>query len=239
MILIHAKDLTLAYRNNELLALDHVSFDIESGRITQFLGKSGSSKTTLLKCIANLNSHFKGELTYQNQPIKTMSPEERATRIGFVAQSFDLFPHMDAITNCIHPQVHVLKRTFEESKTIAEAQFVHLGMKDYAKRYPEELSGGQKQRVSIARALCMNSRLLLLDEPTSALDPESSKKLVEILRLLNKEGVTIALSTHDMTLAKNLSDVIYFMSNGRIVEHLDIHKKAVHETVAIKNFFDH
>lgn len=239
MILINAKDLYLTYRNNKLPALDKVSFSIEKGRITQFLGKSGSGKTTLLKCIANLNSNFSGQLTYQDLPIKEMSSKERATHIGFVAQSFDLFPHMDALTNCIHPQVHVLKRSPEEARSIAEAQFVHLGMKEYAERYPEELSGGQKQRVSIARALCMNSRLLLLDEPTSALDPESSKKLVEILRLLNREGVTIALSTHDMSLAKNLADVIYFMKNGRIVEYFDAQKKSIQETVEIRNFFDH
>lgn len=239
MILINAKDLCLSYRNNKKPALDHVSFNVEEGRITQFLGKSGSGKTTLLKCIANLNSNFSGTLTYRDRPIKEMSSKERASHIGFVAQSFDLFPHMDAITNCIHPQVHVLKRSFSEAKAIALAQFVHLGMKEYAERFPEELSGGQKQRVSIARALCMNSRLLLLDEPTSALDPESSKKLVEILRLLNREGVTIALSTHDMTLAKNLSDMIYFMENGQIVEHFDVQKKQINDTVAIKNFFDH
>lgn len=239
MILINAKDLCLSYRKKKLMALDNVSFSIEKGRITQFLGKSGSGKTTLLKCIANLNTNFSGVLTYQDRPIKEMSPKERATHIGFVAQSFDLFPHMDAINNCIHPQVNVLKRSVEEARSIAEAQFAHLGMKEYAESYPEELSGGQKQRVSIARALCMNSRLLLLDEPTSALDPESSKKLVEILRLLNQEGVTIALSTHDMSLAKNLSDIIYFMRNGKIVEQFDVQKKSINETVAIKNFFDH
>ncbi len=239
MILINAKDLCLSYRNNKKPALDNVSFNVEEGRITQFLGKSGSGKTTLLKCIANLNSNFTGTLTYRDRPIKEMSSKDRASHIGFVAQSFDLFPHMDAITNCIHPQVHVLKRSFLDAKAIAEAQFVHLGMKEYAERYPEELSGGQKQRVSIARALCMNSRLLLLDEPTSALDPESSKKLVEILRLLNREGVSIALSTHDMSLAKNLADVIYFMENGRIVEHFDVRQKQINDTVAIKNFFDH
>lgn len=239
MILINAHDLCLTYRNNKLPALDKVSFNIEKGRITQFLGKSGSGKTTLLKCIANLNSQFSGVLTYLNRPIKEMSPKERASHIGFVAQSFDLFPHMTAINNCIHPVVHVLGKSLSEARAIAEAQFAHLGMNEYAERFPEELSGGQKQRVSIARALCMNSRLLLLDEPTSALDPESSKKLVEILRLLNQEGVTIALSTHDMSLAKNLADVIYFMENGRIVEHFDVRQKQINDTVAIKNFFDH
>jgi len=239
MSLITAKNLTLYYGKNRLAALDNVSFSIDEGRITQFLGKSGSGKTTLLKCIANLNSQFEGELTYKNRPIKAMSAKERASHIGFVAQSFDLFPHMNALKNCTHPQIHVLKRSEAEAKKKAITQLAHLGMSDFADRYPHELSGGQKQRVGIARALCMNSRLLLLDEPTSSLDPESSKKLVEILRTLHSQGVTIALSTHDMTLAKNLLDRIYFMKDGRVIEYFDAQLKEVSETVAIKNFFAH
>ncbi len=234
MSLISATGLALSYRNNKLPALDDVSFTVEEGRITLFLGKSGSGKTTLLKCIANLKNNFSGILTYRNRPIKDMSPRERATHIGFVAQSFDLFPHMSVLKNCAHPQIHVLKRAQEEANAIAVNQLTHLGMGDYLDRFPHELSGGQKQRVSIARALCMNSRLLLLDEPTSALDPESSKKLVDILRTLNQEGVTIALSTHDMSLAKHLQDRIYFMKDGRVLEFFDARKADISTTTAIK-----
>lgn len=239
MSLIEAQDLAIYYRSSKLPALDNLSFSIEEGRITLFLGKSGSGKTTLLKCIANLTSNFTGRLTLKNRPIKEMTSRERATQIGFVAQSFDLFPHMNALTNCMHPQIHVLRRSPEEARSIAVAQLNHLGMGDYVERFPHELSGGQKQRVSIARALCMNSRLLLLDEPSSALDPESSKKLVDILRTLNKEGVTIALSTHDMGIAKHLLDRIYFMKDGRIVEFFDARVQDIASTVAIKNFFAH
>ncbi len=239
MSLIEAKDLALSYRNSRLPALDKVSFSVEEGRITLFLGKSGSGKTTLLKCIANLKADFTGNLTYKNRPIKDMSSRERATHIGFVAQSFDLFPHMNVLSNCMHPQIHVLRRSAQDAKSFAESQLNHLGMGDYLDRFPHELSGGQKQRVSIARALCMNSRLLLLDEPSSALDPESSKKLTEILRTLNGEGVTIALSTHDMALAKHLLDRIYFMKDGRIVEFFDARTQTLEDTSAIKNFFSH
>jgi|SRR5579871_3513113 len=239
MSLIIANNLALHYRNNKMPALGGVSFTIEEGRITQFLGKSGSGKTTLLKCIANLTSHFTGELTYKGRSIKDMTARDRATHIGFVAQSFDLFPHMSVLDNCSHPQIHVLKRSVAEAKSIAFAQLSHLGMSDFINRYPHELSGGQKQRVSIARALCMNSRLLLLDEPTSALDPESSKTLVEILRVLHKEGVTIALSTHDMSLAKNLMDRIYFMRDGHIIEFFDANTSDISKTTAIKHFFEH
>lgn len=239
MSLIEAKDLAVYYKNNRQPALDRVSFSIEEGRITQFLGKSGSGKTTLLKCIANLTPNFSGHLSLKDRLIKTMTSRERASHIGFVAQSFDLFPHMTVLGNCVHPQVQVLKRKHDEAHEIAVNQLNHLGMNAYLERYPHELSGGQKQRVSIARALCMNSRLLLLDEPTSALDPESSKKLVDILKTLHQEGVTIALSTHDMSLAKLLQDRIYFMKDGVIVEFFDAKTSAIENTTAIKHFFSH
>jgi ABC-type polar amino acid transport system ATPase subunit len=238
MSLITATNLALKYKNSVMPALDHVSFTIEESRITQFLGKSGSGKTTLLKCIANLNTNFSGVLKYKNQAIKTMSARDRATHIGFVAQSFDLFPHMDVLGNCVHPQIHVLNRDKNEALRVAKNQLEHLGLKDYLSRMPSELSGGQKQRVSIARALCMNSRLLLLDEPTSALDPESSRMLVDILRTLNQEGVTIALSTHDMSFSKNLLDRVYFMKNGHIIELYDIRESDLSSQSAIKLFFD-
>lgn len=237
MNLIKACNLSLRYPQSNTLALDDVSCEVVEKHITIFLGKSGSGKTTLLKCMANLNPSFTGLLTYKDQAIKTMSPRARATHIGFVAQSFDLFPHMNVLENCSHPQIHVLKRSKEEAAHIAIQQLEHLGLKDFLERSPKELSGGQKQRVSIARALCMNSRLLLMDEPTSALDPESSKMLVEILKTLNQEGVTIALSTHDMSFARNLLDRVYFMRNGKILERFDASRDSLEETSAIKNFF--
>lgn len=239
MNLIHAEHLTLSYKSGSSPALNDISFSIEEGRITQFLGKSGSGKTTLLKCIAHLNSNFVGILSYKNRLIKDMSPKDRASHIGYVSQSFDLFPHMTVLKNCMHPQIQVLGLSPDEALAVAQSKLTQLGMSDYGDRYPHELSGGQKQRVSIARALCMKSRLLLLDEPTSALDPESSKKLVEILRVLHQEGVSIALSTHDMTLAKHLLDRVYFMKDGRIVEYFDAKLQAISETAAIKHFFEH
>jgi polar amino acid transport system ATP-binding protein len=237
--LIVAKNLSLSYRGSLSPALDDLSFSIEEGRITQFLGTSGSGKTTLLKCVANLQNEWSGELTYKSRPIREMTPRDRASHIGFVSQSFDLFPHMDVLANCAHPQIHVLKRSEADACQKAEQELTHLGLKEFLKRFPEELSGGQKQRVSIARALCMNSRLLLLDEPTSALDPHSSKMLVDLLKGLNEEGVTIALSTHDMTFSKNLLDRVYFMRNGRIIEFFDARLKAWSQTTTIRQFFEH
>lgn len=239
MKLIDAKNLTLYYANNKTQALNDVSFSIEEGHITQFLGISGSGKTTLLKCITNLIGNFSGQLAYKNIPIRDMSAYDRATSIGYVSQSFDLFPHMNALLNCTHPQIHVLKRSHQEANRIAEEHLRALGMFEYRNRMIQQLSGGQKQRICIARALCMDSRLLLMDEPTSALDPESSKKLVEILLSLKGNGITIALSTHDMALAKNLLDHIYFMRDGRIVEFFDANKEKLDNTSAIKQFLSH
>lgn len=237
MNLITAKNLFLKYDNAKKNALDDVSFEVPEGRITQFLGKSGSGKTTLLKCIANLQTNFTGTLRFKDQSIKSLSSKERASSIGYVSQSFDLFPHMTVLENCVHPQIMVLGKTRAIAEQKAHEQLSHLGMAEYLDRFPKNLSGGQKQRVSIARALCMDSKLLLLDEPTSALDPESSRKLTGILRSLQKEGVTIALSTHDMTFARSLLDQVYFMENGVVVEYFDAEKSKLDDTVTIKGFF--
>ncbi len=237
MSLIKADNLCLTYAGGLKKALNNISFTIEAGHITQFLGRSGSGKTTLLKCIANLNRDFTGVLTYDGKPIKNMTPGERASRIGFVSQSFDLFPHMTVLRNCVHPQVNVLNTSPTDAETRAKSILDHLGLEEFYDRVPSQLSGGQKQRVSIARALCMNSRLLLLDEPTSALDPESSQKLLDTLKTLNAEGVTIALSTHDMSFAKKLSDRIYFMKDGHIVEFFDKNQGELEATSQIKGFF--
>jgi polar amino acid transport system ATP-binding protein len=238
--LINAEYVLLKYKNNNKHpALNDVSFTIDEGRITLFLGKSGSGKTSLLKCISNIISEFTGRLFYQDRLIKNMSPKERASHLGFVSQSFDLFPHMTVLKNCTHPQIHVLGKSMDDAIANAKAKLISLGIGEYIDRYPYELSGGQKQRVSIARALCMDSKLLLLDEPTSALDPESSKQLVVIIKSLIEEGVTIALSTHDMTFAKNLLDRIYFMRDGHIVEYFDAKTMDINNTLAIKQFLAH
>lgn len=237
MSILVADHVFLTYSGQNLFALNDVCLNIEEKRITQILGKSGSGKTTLLKCFANLETSYQGKILFSGQLINSIPSEKRAGLVGFVSQSFDLFPHMSALENCVHPQIHVLRRTKDEAIEIAKKELLHLGMGDFFERFPTALSGGQKQRVAIARALCMNSRLILLDEPTSALDPESSRKLVDILKLLNSEGITIALSTHDMTFSKNLLDRIYFMEQGRVVEYLDSKSRNIKDTFYISKFF--
>lgn len=216
MTLIAGKNVSLKYQTS--LALSDICFEIPKGRVTLFLGKSGSGKTSLLRCIAGLNTDYTGEISFEDKPIKQLSRQDRVRAIGFVAQQFNLFPHMTVLQNCMQPQQLVLERSPEEAEKKAFELLNSLEISHLAERKPHELSGGQQQRVAIARALCMDAQALLLDEPTSALDPESTGKLRDILKLLLQKGVSIAISTHDMSFARSVFDRGYFMEAGKIIE---------------------
>lgn len=218
MTLIAGKNIFLKYPKSNQDALSNVHFEIPKGRVTLFLGKSGSGKTSLLRCIAGLNTNYTGEISFEDKPIKQLSRQDRVKAIGFVAQQFNLFPHMTVLQNCIQPQQLVLERSLEEAEKKAYELLNALEISHLAERKPHELSGGQQQRVAIARALCMDAQALLLDEPTSALDPESTGKLRDILKLLLQKGVSIAISTHDMSFARSVFDRGYFMESGKIIE---------------------
>lgn len=236
MKLIEASSLQLLYAKSDHPALQSINFSIDEGRTTCFLGKSGSGKTSLLKCIAHLITHYDGDLTYLGKPIALMSRRERVSAIGYVAQQFNLFEHMSVLDNCVHPQVHVLNRSLHEATQTAHSILSHLGIESLNARKPKELSGGQSQRVAIARALVMNPKVLLLDEPTSALDPESIAQLRSLLSMLLKEGISIAISTHDMSFAKSLLDKAYFLEEGRIVEAFDKDLDQAHSQSRINQY---
>ncbi|MBM3201420.1 MAG: amino acid ABC transporter ATP-binding protein [Chlamydiae bacterium] len=201
--------------------LTNINLSIPHKRITLFLGKSGSGKTSLLRCIAQLEGHYRGKITYGGVCLKEMARKERAQILSFLPQSYVLFPHMNVLKNCAHPMKHL----FNISQKQAEDQAYHLlqafGMEIFVNSYPHELSGGQQQRVAIARAVGLRPKYLLLDEPTSALDPENTQILIKILRNLVSEQTGIIVSSQDMDFAEKIMDFSIFLSHGILTETFD------------------
>jgi ABC-type polar amino acid transport system ATPase subunit len=221
--MISGKNLTWQYshQKNSMPILKNVSFELRKGRITTFMGQSGAGKTTLLKCIANLCPHYEGDILYNSQNLKQLTSVERASTIGFVLQQFHLFPHLSVLQNCTYALIESLALSKEEAAERAIEVLKQLNMLPWIQSYPTQLSGGQQQRVAIARALVLRPKILLLDEPTSALDPDSKKSLEALLIDLHSQGVTVALSSHDMPFIRKMMDIVYFMENGEIVEEWD------------------
>lgn len=214
MLLI--KKLSLVKKNRPIL--QEISCGISKGKITFLLGESGSGKTSFLRCLAQLEPSYQGKVSYLGQQLSDLSPRERARHVGFVAQSYTLFPHMNAWENCIHP----LRTVHGYSKFAAQEKvknvLVKLQMDSYASLYPHQLSGGQQQRVAIALALVLDPLFLLLDEPTSALDPENTDRLACILQTLQKEGTGVVVSSHDRGFARKILDAVFFLQAGVLVE---------------------
>lgn len=219
--------------------LKDVSFELRQGRITTFMGQSGAGKTTLLKCIANLHSQYEGIITCNERNLRTLSPVERASTIGFVLQQFHLFPHLSVLHNCTYALVEALGLSEKEAEQRALEVLDSLGMQSFSQVFPSQLSGGQQQRVAIARALVLRPQVLLLDEPTSALDPDSKKSLESLLLELNAKGITIALSSHDMPFIRKIMDYVYFMEQGAIVEEWDQKTEDLTSKAKIQQFLSH
>jgi polar amino acid transport system ATP-binding protein len=232
--MINGKNVSLKLDGKTIL--DDVSFQVQKGKITSFIGKSGAGKTSLLKCIANLYSDYTGEIKLEQKNIKNLNNKERAQHIGFVSQHLNLFPHMTVLQNCTHPITTVLKTSKEAAHKKAISVLKSLEIESLKNAYPEKLSGGQQQRVAIARALCMEPEVILLDEPTSALDPHSTKSLQGLIKKLHQRGTTIALSSHDMPFVKSTLDCAYFLRNGKIVDQIDVKKEELKSTSPIYEF---
>ncbi len=221
MLEIKNLSLTKSSKRRKGLILKEVSLTIPKNRISLFLGKSGSGKTSLLRCIAQLEAQYVGEISYRTQPIKQLAPKERCQTIGFIPQNFSLFPHMNVLDNC----ASALRALYGMKKDVAYQKvrevLSSLDMEKLALSMPSELSGGQQQRAAIARALVLNPSFLLLDEPTSALDPENTERFVKVVQKLSQEGKGIVISTQDMTLATKLLDLVYFLEEGVLIENYD------------------
>ena len=204
----------------QLKAVDDVSLDIEKGEIVCLIGPSGSGKSTVLRCIHGLEKPEKGEVYIDGQLLDPSKPDYMTLRrrMGFVFQHFHLFPNMSVMDNLTLAQIQVMKKTKEEAEKTAADLLKRVGLLDKRDEYPSKLSGGQKQRVAIARALCINPEVMLFDEPTSALDPEMVVEVLDVMKELAHQGMTMVIVTHEMGFAKEVATRMVFLEDGKIVE---------------------
>ncbi len=204
----------------QLEVLGDIQFSVAAGEVICLIGASGSGKSTLLRCVNLLETPDAGEILVHGQDILRgkMDVNQYRARVGMVFQSFNLFGNMDVLKNCVVGQTHVLRRDKEEARQKALYFLEKVGMKDFLSAAPDQLSGGQKQRVAIARALCMDPEVLLFDEPTSALDPEMVGGVLEVMKGLARDGLTMIVVTHEMAFAREVSTRVVFMDKGVIAE---------------------
>ena len=222
--IIVAEDVTKRFGTHQVLT--RVSLPVMERDVVCVVGPSGSGKTTLLRCFALLEMPSEGRIVMQGTAISTPAPDRkikaaaRSVRsdIGMVFQHFNLWPHLTVLGNVIEAPVHVLRVPVREAVAEAEALLAKVGLVDKRDAYPAALSGGQMQRVAIARALAMHPQMLLFDEPTSALDPELVAEVLDVMKELSREGLTMIVVTHEMKFARDVASRIVFLDHGRIVE---------------------
>jgi polar amino acid transport system ATP-binding protein len=211
----------LTKRYGEQTVLDDLTVELDFPHVLVLLGPSGGGKSTLLRVIGGLESPDAGSLTLDGQPVPTEEKSRRAYRanIGTVFQSWNLFPHLDAIANIMLPLTCVHGLSTPEAQARAADLLERLQLGGHGHKRPAELSGGQRQRVAIARAVAIRPKLLLFDEPTSALDPEMTAEVLEVIADLKAEGRTFVLVTHAMNFARVVADQVAFLAGGKILEH--------------------
>ena len=204
----------------DLKVLKNISTTINKGEIISIIGPSGSGKSTFLRCINKLEEPTEGHIYIDGMDLmdKKTDINKIRERVGMVFQHFNLFPNMTVLENLTLSPIMVKKESKEEAEKYASYLLEKVGLSDKANSYPTQLSGGQKQRIAIARALAMKPEVILFDEPTSALDPEMIKEVLDVMRDLAKEGMTMLIVTHEMGFARNIGNRILFMDNGEIIE---------------------
>ena len=200
--------------------LRDISFSVNKGDVISIIGSSGSGKSTMLRCVNLLEEPTGGKIVFEGKDIagKELNLSQYRARVGMVFQQFNLFNNMNALENCVCPQLTVLHRKREEAEKIARDYLERVGMSAYCNARPAQLSGGQKQRVAIARTLTMNPDIILFDEPTSALDPEMVGEVLDVMKRLAGEGFTMLVVTHEMAFARDVSSRVIFMDGGVILE---------------------
>lgn len=216
--MIHVNNLHKYFGDNEVLK--GVNDHIKKGEVVVVIGPSGSGKSTFLRCLNLLEEPTKGEIIFEGQNItdKNIDINKIREKMGMVFQQFNLFPHKTVLENITIAPINVKNKSKAEAEKIAKDLLVKVGLLEKANAYPASLSGGQKQRIAIARALAMEPDVMLFDEPTSALDPEMVGEVLNVMKNLAKEGMTMVVVTHEMGFAKEVGDRILFMDSGNIVE---------------------
>lgn len=203
----------------KLHVLKGIDLTIREQEVVVIIGPSGSGKSTLLRCINYLEEPTEGDIAVDGTPLNGEANINKVREeVGMVFQRFNLFPHMTALENIMLAPVQVRKLPKAEAEKAAINLLAKVGLSDKANNYPDQLSGGQQQRVAIARALAMKPKVMLFDEPTSALDPEMIKEVLDVMKTLALEGMTMAVVTHEMGFAREVGDRVIFMDEGRIVE---------------------
>lgn len=206
-------------RFGKLHVLKGIDAEIHEKEVVVVIGPSGSGKSTLLRCINYLEEPTEGTIVVDEIPLTGEANINKVrTEVGMVFQRFNLFPHMTVLENITLAPMKVRKTDGAETEKVALDLLAKVGLSDKAKAYPEQLSGGQQQRVAIARALAMRPKVMLFDEPTSALDPEMIKEVLDVMKTLAREGMTMVVVTHEMGFAREVGDRVIFMDEGRIVE---------------------
>lgn len=204
----------------EIPILKGIDLSVAEGEMVCLIGSSGSGKSTLLRCINLLEPIDNGQILFNGTDISEpgFNPQPVRQNIGLVFQSFNLFPHMTALQNVMLAPRRVLKLPQVQLRAQAEELFTRFGLADRMNHYPDQLSGGQQQRVAIVRALAMNPQIMLFDEVTSALDPELIEEVLDVLRQLRRQGMTMILATHEIAFARELADTVCMLDDGKIIE---------------------
>lgn len=219
-VLIHVKGLKKYYNDGAVKALDGIDCEIHKGEVVVIIGPSGSGKSTFLRSLNLLENPTEGQIFLDGKDINDRKANVNLHRqkMGMVFQHFNLFPHMNVLKNMTIAPMKLKKVPKEDATKQAMELLRRVGLEDRATAYPSQLSGGQKQRIAIVRALCMNPEVMLFDEPTSALDPEMVGEVLEVMRNLAAEGMTMVVVTHEMGFAREVASRVLFMDEGKIIE---------------------